>query len=707
ASSQGVAGLIADSGFVANSIFWSNYDSTYSLTAQFATGTVVSNCIIQNIDLSQAQFQNAGNSGADPQFLQGIDGATAPQLGGNFRLGACSPAVDAGANAYASLPFDLDGNPRISGSTADLGCHEYQQPPFVTQPANQSVSVLNAVQFFALSASTNAIYQWQMRSSPAGVFTNITDTNNFSGFNTSALTESNLTLGANGSQFRCVAMINGCRTVYSALATLNMTNAPPVVYNVSVTNAGDVFYIALSGSDPQGLPIHYYTNVTQPVHGGLFFSGGNQVEYYALTNYFSGTDSFQYVAYNGSLYSAPATVNITILQQHVLPFVTNQNISALENTPVSFALNGSDPASNPMEFSVASSPIHGTLSGTPPNLTYTPSNYFYGRDSFTFRVADASDVAQATANITVSHVPQNPVAAPDSAVVYRYGSVTIPVLQNDLDPDTNAFSITAVSQAAYGNVTFTPTNVTYTQNSLSATNDTFTYQITDTHGGTNSATVSISILTNYTYVVTNTADIGPGTLRDAIHIANTLSVQPFAVTFSPALAGQTILLQTADDAAFGSSAFALSNSISIDAGGAPGLVLARAANAPAMRLFRVDAAAHALVNNLILSNGFAIGGAGQTNSGGGGGGGGGFGGAIYSHGALALNNITFTGNEAQGGLGGQSFGPYPLVGGAGGGPNGGAPGSGMGGFGSGGGGASGSIFGPAGAGGFGGGAGGG
>ncbi len=84
------------------------------------------------------------------------------------------------------------------------------------------------------------------------------------------------------------------------------------------------------------------------------------------------------------------------------PVADDQSVITNEDIPVGITLSGSDPDGDPLTSTVASNPINGSLSGTAPNLTYTPNAGYSGDDSFTFKVNDgAVDSNIATVSITV------------------------------------------------------------------------------------------------------------------------------------------------------------------------------------------------------------------------------------------------------------------------------------------------------------------
>ena len=59
--------------------------------------------------------------------------------------------------------------------------------------------------------------------------------------------------------------------------------------------------------------------------------------------------------------------------------------------------------SDKLTYSIVKQPSHGTLTGTPPSVTYKPASGYTGSDSFTFKVNDGkADSNIATISITIS-----------------------------------------------------------------------------------------------------------------------------------------------------------------------------------------------------------------------------------------------------------------------------------------------------------------
>lgn len=85
------------------------------------------------------------------------------------------------------------------------------------------------------------------------------------------------------------------------------------------------------------------------------------------------------------------------------PRATSASLSTAQSTAATLALAGSDPDNDALTFVVVTAPTHGTLSGTAPNLTYTPAAGFFGSDRLTFKVNDGRlDSLEATVDITVN-----------------------------------------------------------------------------------------------------------------------------------------------------------------------------------------------------------------------------------------------------------------------------------------------------------------
>ena len=70
------------------------------------------------------------------------------------------------------------------------------------------------------------------------------------------------------------------------------------------------------------------------------------------------------------------------------PTAAGQSVSTDEDVPVNITLNSGDVDGDTLSYVMMSSPTLGTLSGTAPNLVYTPNLNVSGSDSFSYKVND-------------------------------------------------------------------------------------------------------------------------------------------------------------------------------------------------------------------------------------------------------------------------------------------------------------------------------
>ncbi len=96
--------------------------------------------------------------------------------------------------------------------------------------------------------------------------------------------------------------------------------------------------------------------------------------------------------------------------------------------------------------------------------------------------------------MTIAPVNDPPDAVGDTAFTQESTPVQVPVLANDTDPDGDNLTITGLSDGSFGTVTISPGgNPVYTPILFYNGTDTFTYEITDGNGGTDTATVTVTI----------------------------------------------------------------------------------------------------------------------------------------------------------------------------------------------------------------------
>ncbi len=190
---------------------------------------------------------------------------------------------------------------------------------------------------------------------------------------------------------------------------MNAVNDPPIADDQSVTTPEDTpVAITLTGADVDGDPLTYSV-ATGPSNGTLSGTAPNLT--YTPNADYNGPDSFTFVANDGTVDSNVATVSITVTPVNNEPVADDQSVTTDEDTSVAITLTASDADGDPLTYSVSAGPSNGTLSGTAPNLTYTPNADYNGSDSFTFVANDGTvDSNTATVSITVNAVNDPPIA---------------------------------------------------------------------------------------------------------------------------------------------------------------------------------------------------------------------------------------------------------------------------------------------------------
>lgn len=101
--------------------------------------------------------------------------------------------------------------------------------------------------------------------------------------------------------------------------------------------------------------------------------------------------------------STKDSFTITKTAINVPPVANSQTVSLTKNTPKPITLTANDQNGDPLVYSVVKQPLHGTLTGNAPSLTYNPNIDYLGTDSFTFKTNDGKvDSNIASVNITVT-----------------------------------------------------------------------------------------------------------------------------------------------------------------------------------------------------------------------------------------------------------------------------------------------------------------
>ncbi|HEX9696363.1 MAG TPA: cadherin-like domain-containing protein, partial [Actinomycetota bacterium] len=202
-------------------------------------------------------------------------------------------------------------------------------------------------------------------------------------------------------------------------------NEPPVASDDAYATDEDVALnvpapgVLANDTDPDGDPLTAAV-VSGPANGTLTLNADGSFTYTPAAN-FNGSDSFTYVANDGTEDSNVATVSLTVNAVNDAPvavadaYATDEDVAL--NVPAPGVLaNDSDAEGDSLTAALVSGPANGTLTlNADGSFSYAPAVNFNGPDSFTYKANDGTaDSNVATVSLTVNAVNDAPVAAADS-----------------------------------------------------------------------------------------------------------------------------------------------------------------------------------------------------------------------------------------------------------------------------------------------------
>ena len=291
-------------------------------------------------------------------------------------------------------------------------------------------------------------------------------------------------------------------TTAVASFTWTITNPPPVAANDAITTAEDtpvVIAVLANDANSDGDPLTI--TAATALRGTVAINPDGTLTYTPAAN-FNGNDTIRYTISDGQGGVSSATVAVTVTAVNDAPTTTGLPSRSDEDgetivLPVAPAFSDIDGdaltfTATGLPTGLAIDPASGVITGTIPSDASQVNGGIY---TVTVIATDSSGGSvPATFTLTVRNVP--PLAGDEAVTILEDTSFAIDVLANDVDPDNDPLTPTAVSingvtngtatVDAQGRIVFTPTP---NFNGIAL----ITYSIDDNQGGVSSATVVVTV----------------------------------------------------------------------------------------------------------------------------------------------------------------------------------------------------------------------
>ena len=301
--------------------------------------------------------------------------------------------------------------------------------------------------------------------------------------------------GFEGTDFRVWKWSDGKHESNLAIVTITVgnvgPNSAPVALDRTITVTEDTpITLTVTCDDADGDQL-IYTLVDKPQSGSYRWLPPNTVIYTPTVD-FVGTDAFTFRSHDGRDFSNVSTITLNVTAVNDAPVALAQTISTTRNSNAAIDLVAIDAESDPLTYTLVSSPTHGLLSGALPTLLYTPEANFVGDDSFQFQARDPQGAATvATVNITVLPTNTAPLAENLVLTTVQESAVAVNLMASDVDEDELAYTL--VTSPTHGTLIGAGTEWVYTPAANFIGVDSLTFKVNDGQADSALAIVTLNV----------------------------------------------------------------------------------------------------------------------------------------------------------------------------------------------------------------------
>jgi hypothetical protein len=230
---------------------------------------------------------------------------------------------------------------------------------------------------------------------------------------------------------------NGAGLTSSASASYQVL-PPPVSVSVSTTGTGGGVVTSQPAGISCGLTCTAQFDAGSPVQLTAVADSGS-----AFAGWSGDCSGLNAVCTLTAAQGRSATAAFATVTTNHPPVANAATETTPEDTPSAITLTGSDPDGDPLTFVIGAKPAHGSLTGSAPNLTYTPDADFNGADAFMFTVNDGTfSSVPGSVSITVSPVNDPPVPKAQAVVLNEDTTKNIVLKATDVDGDPLTYKLT-------------------------------------------------------------------------------------------------------------------------------------------------------------------------------------------------------------------------------------------------------------------------